>query len=99
MHVTELAEQPDAAAVVTDRHGDESVVGVAVRHVGHVDMADCLRVQLHHEGHQFSAVVWVDSYGDGIDLPGFLGSVSSPGAVPAAPGALGCRRPVRQPRR
>src|SRR5215207_3430811 len=56
VHLTQLAEQPETGAVVTDRYRDEAVVGVVARHVGHVDAADGLGVQLHHEGHRLSAV-------------------------------------------
>jgi hypothetical protein len=86
VHVAELAEQQDPRAVVADRHGDEAVVGVVARHVGHVDAADRLGVQRHHKGHRLSAVVW-RWIGSGMASTS-LGSVSSPGPFQRRPGHL-----------
>jgi hypothetical protein len=61
-HGAPLAEQPDPRALVTDRHGDEVVIGAGMRYVGHVDAAYRLGVQLHHEGRGLSLVsAWIAS--------------------------------------
>jgi nucleotide-binding universal stress UspA family protein len=84
VHVAELAEQVDSRAVVTDRYGDESVVGVVARHVGHLDAAHRLGMQLQHKRHRLSAVVRMDRFGHGIDLPGV--GVQAPGPCQRRPG-------------
>jgi hypothetical protein len=67
-----------------------------VRHVGHVDPAARLGVQLDDERHRPSGVA--ERIGSGT-ASSSCGRCPGPGVVPAAPGALGCQRPVRQLRR
>jgi hypothetical protein len=62
-------------------------------HKGRLTVSVCSRAT---RGHRLSAVVWVDRFGHGIDL---IGVGVQPRGRASGARALGCQRPIHQPRR